>query len=458
VANDFGSEADGALSAAGTDDAFAGDANVPRETPAARKEGGSREAKDRRAPAAGDFAGAGSAAVFPEGSAGAETAKAESAANGAWLAGPKESDETSAPLTDAGCGAEPMETGAAAGAACAPLVAGVAGGGVRTVVGTDAPGALSCRPGASAGIETVTAGAAAIGAEVCAAVSLSAVGAALEPKICVASQPPAVAVKLATELCAAVPLPSAEAALQPNVCAVSLRLAVVVTAGPEICPVVLLPASVTKLATETSGAASLGPATVIRPERCESGGCVAVVAAPGAANSIPEPAEAGASFGWSAVPGESGETIARERGAVGGGTTGAGKITGTAGVGDSAESDAVGLALADGPSDEVPPRGFPPWAAAGALFASEACSTSEKVATALRGVLPAPGCAAVFPRSDVPVSTLAVGIVCDTSTMDSICPAHRKASRGPKRNGESRLCGPRKCHKNRGLKKRLKFF
>jgi hypothetical protein len=84
---------------------------------------------------------------------------------------------------------------------------------------------------------------------------------------------------------------------------------------------------------------------------------------------------------------------------VGSGTTGAGKITGTAGVGDSAESEAVGLALAAGPADAVPPRGFPAWAAAGALLASDACSTSEKVATARRESLPAAaGCARFFPQ------------------------------------------------------------
>ena len=60
-------------------------------------------------------------------------------------------------------------------------------------------------------------------------------------------------------------------------------------------------------------------------------------------------------------------------------------------MGDSGESEAVGLALAAGPSGAVPPRGFPAWATADALFASDACSTSEKVATALRGVLAAPG-------------------------------------------------------------------
>jgi hypothetical protein len=282
-------------------------------------------------------------------------------------------------------------------------------------------------------------------------------GAEFEPKACAASQLPAAAVKLGTELCAAVPLPSAVAVLQPKACAVSLRLTVVVTAGPEICPVVLLSAEVMVLATEVC-TAPLVPATVIRPDRCESGGCVAAVDTLGAAKSVKEPSEAGASFGGGAVPGVSGEAIERERGAVGSGTTGAGKITGTAGVGDSAESEAVGLELAAGPADAAPPRGFPAWAAAGAVLASDACSTSEKVATALRGVLPAPGCAAAFPRSDVPVSTLAAGIVCDTSTMDSICPAHRKASRGPKRTAGMPLCGSRKCHKNGGLKKGLKFF
>jgi len=150
--------------------------------------------------------------------------------------------------------------------------------------------------------------------------------------------------------------------------------------------------------------------------------------------------------------------IESERGALGSGVDGAGKITGTTGAGDSAESEAVGLALAAGPADAAPPRGFPAWVAAGALLASDACSTSEKVATALRRLLPASGCAAVFPRSDVPVSTLAAGIVCDTSTMDSICPAHRKASRGPKKTAGMQLCGSRKCHKNEGLKKELKFF
>ena len=250
-------------------------------------------------------------------------------------------------------------------------------------------------------------------------------------------------VRLRREVCAAVPLPSAVAVLQPKACAVSLRLAVVVTVGPEICPVVLLSAEVMVLATEVC-AAPLVPATVIRPERCESGGCVAVTVAPGAAKSVPEGAETGASFAGSAVPGESGEAIERETGELGSGVADAGKITGIAGVGDSAESEAVGLALAA--------------RLAGALLASDACSTSEKVATALRGVLPAPGCAAAFPRSDVPVSKLAAGIVCDTSTMDSICPAHRKASRGPKKNGELRLCSSHKCHKNGGLKKGLKFF
>jgi hypothetical protein len=247
------------------------------------------------------------------------------------------------------------------------------------------------------------------------------------------------------------------AVLQPKACAVSLRLAVVVTVGPEICPVVLLSAEVMVLATEVC-AAPLVPATVIRPERCESGGCVAVTVAPGAAKSVPEGAETGASFAGSAVPGESGEAIERETGELGSGVADAGKITGIAGVGDSAESEAVGLALAARLAGAAPPRGFPAWVAAGALLASDACSTSEKVATALRGVLPAPGCAAAFPRSDVPVSKLAAGIVCDTSTMDSICPAHRKASRGPKNRAALWMCGSRKCHKNGGLKKGLKFF
>jgi hypothetical protein len=163
-------------------------ANVPCGIPSQRNEAGSREAKDRRPPVAGGFACAGSAAgAFPEGSAGVDTTKGESAANGAWLAVSREADELSGPLTDVGCGAEAMETVAAAGAACAPLVAGVAGEGVKTVVCTDAAGALSCRRGASAGIETVTAVALALGAEVCAAASLSAAGAVFEPKACAAS-------------------------------------------------------------------------------------------------------------------------------------------------------------------------------------------------------------------------------------------------------------------------------
>jgi hypothetical protein len=163
-------------------------ANVPCGIPSQRNEAGSREAKDRRPPVAGGFACAGSAVgAFPEGSAGVDTTKGESAANGAWLSVSREADELSGPLTDVGCGAEAMETVAAAGAACAPLVAGVAGEGVKTVVCTDAAGALSCRRGASAGIETVTAVALALGAEVCAAASLSAAGAVFEPKACAAS-------------------------------------------------------------------------------------------------------------------------------------------------------------------------------------------------------------------------------------------------------------------------------
>jgi hypothetical protein len=182
-------------------------------------------------------------------------------------------------------------------------------------------------------------------------------------------------------------------------------------------PAVLLSARVPMLEPEVS-AAPLVPAAFLRPKGCEGGGCVVVTVAPGAAKSVPEAGELGASPGASAMPGESGAAIARERGAVGSGATGAGKITGTVAVGDSAESEAVGLVLAAGSAGAVPPLDFLAWAAAGALLASEACSTSEKLATALREEPAAAGCAAVFPRSDVPVSTLAPGIVCDTSTMD----------------------------------------
>jgi hypothetical protein len=66
------------------------DANVSCGSPSQMNEAGSREAKDREPPVAGDFAGTGSAAAFPEGSAGIDTTETESAANGAWLAGPKE--------------------------------------------------------------------------------------------------------------------------------------------------------------------------------------------------------------------------------------------------------------------------------------------------------------------------------------------------------------------------------
>jgi hypothetical protein len=158
------------------------------------------------------------------------------------------------------------------------------------------------------------------------------------------------------------------------------------------------------------------------------------------------------------MPGESGAAIARERGVVGSGATGAGKITGTVAVGNSAESEAVGLVLAAGSAGAVPPLDFLAWVGADALLASDACSTSEKLATVLRELLPDPGCSAVFPRNDVPVSALAAGIVCDTSTMDSICPAHRKASRGPKKNTGPQMCSSRKCHKKGELKNGLKFF
>ena len=90
-----------------------------------------------------------------------------------------------------------------------------------------------------------------------------------------------------------VPPPSEVAALQAKFCALSLRLSVVVTVGPEICSVMLLAAEVMVLATEVC-AAPLVPATVIRPARCESGGCVAVTVALGAVNSVPETAETGA--------------------------------------------------------------------------------------------------------------------------------------------------------------------
>jgi len=419
VASDAGSESGVALAAV-VAPVCAVDANVPCGILSQRNEAGSREAKDRSPPAAGGFACSESAAgASLDGVPAVEPAEPGSVAGMPALAASGEK-ELSGPPTDAGR-AVPVETVAAAGDAGAPVVLTVPGSGVGRVVCAKEGEALACGSGAFARTGAVPAGVVA-DPEPCAGSGHSAVAVKLEPGVCLTALWPPVA------------------ALESNVC-----------------PAVLLFARVTMLAPEI-GAAPLVPATVIRPERSESGGCVAVTVALAAAKSVPEPAETGAWFGGAAVPGGFGEAIERERGELGSGTTGAGEITGTTGLGDSAESEAVGLALAAELLDAVPPRGFPAWVAEGALLASEACSTSEKVATALRGVLPAPGCAALFPRSEVPVSTPAVGIVCDTSTMDSICPVHRKASRGPKKTARLRLCGSRKCHKNGGLKKGLKFF
>ena len=416
------------------------DAKFPCGIPSQRNAAGSREAKDREPPAAGDFAGTGSAAAaFPEGSADAGTAETESVADGDWLAGPQEPDELSGPLTNAG----------------APVVRTVPGSGVRRVVCAQEGGALACGRGAFAGTKAV-----------------SAVRPPLDSEPCVVSGRAAGSVTLEAGICVAVLWPPVGRTVETKACAVSLSLGGFVKLRTETCgagllivaalesnvgPAVLLSARVTMLGPEV-GATPLVPAAVVCPKRCESDGCVAVPVALGAAKSAPETAEAGASPGASAVPGESGAAIARERGAVGSEATGAGKIAGITAAGNSAESEAVGLVLAAGSAGAVPPLDFLAWAAAGALLASEACSTSEKLATALSEEPAAAGCAAVFPRSDVPVSTLAAGIVCDTSTMDSICPADRKASRGPKKNRGVRLCVSRKCHKKGGLKKGLKFL
>ena len=299
-----------------------------------------------------------------------------------------------------------METVAVAGNAGAPVVRTVPGSGVRRVVCAKEGGALACGRGAFAGTEAVsavrlppdsepcvvsggTAGSVTLEAGIRVAVLWPPVGRTVETKACAVSLPLGGFVKLRTETCGAGLL--MVAALESNV-------------GPAV----LLSARVTMLKPEVSAAPPV-PAAFVRPKRGESGGCVVVTVAPGAAKSVPEAGESGASPG---------AATAREGGAVGSGATGAGKIAGITAAGNSAESEAVGLVLAAGSAGAVPPLDFLAWAAAGALLASEACSTSEKLATALREEPAAAGCAAVFPRSDVPVSTLAAGIVCDTSTMD----------------------------------------
>ena len=85
-----------------------------------------------------------------------------------------------------------------------------------------------------------------------------------------------------------------------------------------------------------------------------------------------------------------------------------------------AESERAGAPLVAGLTTDLA-RGLSTWlvaagAAGAALLCSEACSTSENVATKLRGALPA-GCAGDV-RCAVLVSGLAIGFALDTSTME----------------------------------------
>jgi hypothetical protein len=89
-------------------------------------------------------------------------------------------------------------------------------------------------------------------------------------------------------------------------------------------------------------------------------------------------------------------------------------------VAAGAESERAGAPLVAGLASD-PARVLAGWAVApgaagAALPCSEACSTSENVATKLSGALPA-GCAGSV-RCAVLVSGLAIGFALDTSTME----------------------------------------
>ncbi len=416
------------------------DAKFPCGIPSQRNAAGSREAKDREPPAAGDFAGTGSAAAaFPEGSADAGTAETESVADGDWLAGPQEPDELSGPLTNAG----------------APVVRTVPGSGVRRVVCAQDGGALACGRGAFAGTKAVSAvrppldsepcvvsgraaGSVTLEAGICVAVLWPPVGRTVETKACAVSLSLGGFVKLRTETCGAGLL--IVAALESNLGPAVLLSARVTMLGPEVGATPLVPPRLSgpsdaKAAAVLWSPSRRGPRRALRKLRKQAH-------RPGRPLCRRNPAKRSKGKGEQLAAGQPALERSPEPPAMG----------------DSAESEAVGPVLAAGSAGAVPPLDFLAWAAADALLASEACSTSEKLATALSEEPAAAGCAAVFPRNDVPVSTLAAGIVCDTSTMDSICPADRKASRGPKKNRGVRLCVSRKCHKKGGLKKGLKFL